>query len=93
MPQTLIEYDFVPTSPAFAGDEEEELEHAGWGELSMEEQARRRQMEEEESSEDESEGRREGLIDLDEVAREEMGVWGDRGGESDSDEERVSGRG
>ncbi|PSN68903.1 hypothetical protein BS50DRAFT_549359 [Corynespora cassiicola Philippines] len=71
MPQSLMD-DFVPVSPAFNRTEEEE--DAGWGEMSKEE-ARN-----DEDSEDEGEivGRREGMVDLDAVAREEMGVWGER---------------
>jgi len=73
LPQNLMD-DFVPVSPAFPRDEEEE--DAGWGEMSREE-AKAGRVEE---SDDEGEmvGRREALIDLDEVAREEIDVWGDR---------------
>jgi hypothetical protein len=71
LPQTLMD-DFVPVSPpAFTREEED----AGWGEMSREE-ARRG-----DDSDDEEEAGRlssEGLVDLDAVAREEMGVWGDR---------------
>ncbi|KAH7359504.1 hypothetical protein BKA66DRAFT_427251 [Pyrenochaeta sp. MPI-SDFR-AT-0127] len=70
LPSNLMD-DFVPVSPAFV--QEEEDEDAGWGEMSREE-ARG------ESSDDEDEeGRKSGgLIDLDAVAREEADVWGDR---------------
>ncbi|KAF2684569.1 hypothetical protein K458DRAFT_431482 [Lentithecium fluviatile CBS 122367] len=80
LPQTLMD-DFIPVSPPPFTREEEE-EDAGWGEVSREEAQRRGGAGE---SEDEEEGggdgyRRstEGLVDLDAVAREEMGVWGER---------------
>lgn len=64
--------DFVPVSPPSFGREEED---AGWGEMSREEA----RAADENNSEDEG-GRvsGEGLLDLDAVAREEMGVWGER---------------
>lgn len=71
LPQTLMD-DFVPVSPpAFTREEED----AGWGEMSREE-ARRG----DDSDEEDDTGRlsSEGLVDLDAVAREEMGVWGER---------------
>jgi hypothetical protein len=71
MPQNLMD-DFVPVSPSFPREEEEE--DAGWGEVSREE-ARR---EESDDEDDDEEHGREGLIDLDAVAREEQGVWGER---------------
>jgi hypothetical protein len=66
--------DFVPVSPAFPKDDEDE--DAGWGSMSREEA----RGDESSSDEDEDgEGRgHEGLIDLDAVAREEADVWGDR---------------
>lgn len=71
LPSNLMD-DFVPVSPAFAREEEDE--DAGWGEMSKEE-ARG----EESSDDEEGEGRNSGgLIDLDAVAREEADVWGDR---------------
>lgn len=71
LPSNLMD-DFVPVSPAFAREEEDE--DAGWGEMSKEE-AR----EDDSGDEDEVEGRNSGgLIDLDAVAREEADVWGDR---------------
>jgi hypothetical protein len=73
LPSNLMD-DFVPVSPAFPKDEEDE--DAGWGSMSREE-AR-----EHDSSDDEGEGSESrgngGLIDLDAVAREEADVWGDR---------------
>jgi hypothetical protein len=71
LPQTLMD-DFVPVSPPSFGREEED---AGWGEMSREEA----RAADENNSEDEG-GRvsGEGLLDLDAVAREEMGVWGER---------------
>jgi hypothetical protein len=72
LPQTLMD-DFVPVSPQPFSREDED---AGWGEMSREE-ARRA-----DSSDEDEEGAgrssREGLVDLDAVAREEMGVWGER---------------
>jgi hypothetical protein len=64
--------DFVPVSPQSFSREDED---AGWGEMSREE-ARRA----DDSDEEEDSGRvsSEGLVDLDAVAREEMGVWGER---------------
>jgi hypothetical protein len=71
LPSNLMD-DFVPVSPAFAREEEEE--DAGWGEMSKEE-ARP----DESSDEEEYEGRPSGgLVDLDAVAREEADVWGER---------------
>jgi hypothetical protein len=72
MPQNLMD-DFVPVSPSFPREEEEE--DAGWGEVSREEA--RREESDDEDDDDEEHGR-EGLIDLDAVAREEQGVWGER---------------
>lgn len=68
--------DFVPVSPAFPKEEEDE--DAGWGSMSREE-ARQG----DESSDDDNEGVKDGkgkrgMIDLDAVAREEADVWGDR---------------
>lgn len=68
LPSNLMD-DFVPVSPGFVRDEEEE--DAGWGEMSREE-ARGG-----ESSDDEERDGGGGL-DLDAVAREEADVWGDR---------------
>jgi hypothetical protein len=72
LPQNLMD-DFVPVSPAFRDEEEED---AGWGEMSREDirEAKRGKQVEEDSDEEDKEG----LIDLDAVAREEMGVWGER---------------
>jgi hypothetical protein len=74
MPQHLMD-DFVPVSPAYHSNEEEE--DAGWGEMSKEE-ARKEDSDEDEDEDEEIIERREGMIDLDAVAREEMGVWGDK---------------
>ncbi|KAF2726725.1 hypothetical protein EJ04DRAFT_506800 [Polyplosphaeria fusca] len=71
MPQHLMD-DFVPVSPAYAREDGDE-DDAGWGEMSREE-ARGGESDGEEDGEAE---RRVEMIDLDEVAREEMGVWGD----------------
>ncbi|KAF2877375.1 hypothetical protein BDV95DRAFT_559068 [Massariosphaeria phaeospora] len=83
MPQTLMD-DYVPVSPSFANAAEDD-ENAGWGEMSREEATRAddgggADVDDEEDDEEAEAGRRsaEGLLDLDEVAREEMGVWGER---------------
>lgn len=70
LPSHLMD-EYIPPSPSLPVEEEEE---AGWAEL------RRKKSEREEGSDsedDEDEGER-GLVDLDAVAREEMGVWGER---------------
>lgn len=74
LPSHLMD-DYVPSSPAFSADGEGE--DAGWGDL------RRRVSRPEgqsgdDSDDEEGEREREGLVDLDAVAREEMGVWGER---------------
>jgi hypothetical protein len=66
--------DFVPVSPAFPKDDEDE--DAGWGSMSREE-ARGDDSSSDEDNDEEGRGN-EGLIDLDAVAREEADVWGDR---------------
>jgi hypothetical protein len=71
MPQNLMD-DFVSVSPSFQRDDDED---AGWGEMSKEEANKD---EDSDSDEDEEDARRREMIDLDLVAREEMGVWGDR---------------
>ncbi|KAF2261579.1 hypothetical protein CC78DRAFT_570449 [Lojkania enalia] len=68
MPQNLMD-DYVPVSPSFGHEQDEE--DAGWGEMSKEE------AKDDSSDDEEAVDRREGMVDLDEVAREEMGVWGD----------------
>lgn len=68
LPSNLMD-DFVPISPGFVRDEEEE--DAGWGEMSREE-AR------DEEDESDGDGNGGGGLDLDAVAREEADVWGDR---------------
>ncbi|KAF2850494.1 hypothetical protein T440DRAFT_468478 [Plenodomus tracheiphilus IPT5] len=69
LPSNLMD-DFVPVSPAYQRDAEDE--DAGWGEVS------KKEAKEDESS-DEAEGKNSGgLIDLDAVARDEADVWGDR---------------
>ncbi|KAJ4291635.1 hypothetical protein N0V90_009530 [Kalmusia sp. IMI 367209] len=73
LPQSLMD-DFVPVSPPFVRDEDED---AGWGEVGRHE-ARRDEESDEESDEEDVVERREGMVDLDAVAREEMGVWGER---------------
>jgi hypothetical protein len=70
LPSNLMD-DFVPVSPAFVREQDEE--DAGWGEMSREEAGQ-------EDSDDEDEEERAGgaLVDLDAVAREEADVWGER---------------
>jgi hypothetical protein len=77
LPQNLMD-DFVPVSPAFRDEDED----AGWGEMSREDirEAKAGKGKVEEDSDDED---NEGLIDLDAVAREEMGVWGERDEDED----------
>lgn len=61
--------DYVPPSPALPAEDEED---AGWSDLRRKES----NVQKDESSDDEDdEGK---LVDLDAVAREEMGVWGER---------------
>ncbi|KAG9191665.1 hypothetical protein G6011_10399 [Alternaria panax] len=73
LPSNLMD-DFVPVSPAFPKDEEDE--DAGWGSMSREEaHGHDSSSDEDEGSESRGNG---GLIDLDAVAREEADVWGDR---------------
>lgn len=69
LPSHLMD-DYVPASPAFSADGEDE--DAGWGDL------RRKESRAESESGDEDEEGRGTLVDLDAVAREEMGVWGER---------------
>ncbi|KAF2124971.1 hypothetical protein P153DRAFT_360606 [Dothidotthia symphoricarpi CBS 119687] len=73
LPSNLMD-DFVPTTPAFPREEDDE--GAGWGEVSREETRREESSDDEEDEEEGSGGV--GLVDLDAVAREEMGVWGER---------------
>ncbi|KAJ4359857.1 uncharacterized protein N0V89_000413 [Didymosphaeria variabile] len=68
LPQNLMD-DYVPISPPLAHDGE--VEDAGWGEVSKAEAKG-------DESEDEEDGYSGAMVDLDEVAREEMGVWGER---------------
>ncbi|KAF1361051.1 hypothetical protein EJ07DRAFT_112375 [Lizonia empirigonia] len=69
LPSHLMD-DYVPASPAFSADGEDE--DAGWGDL-----GRKESRVESESGDEDEEGRGT-LVDLDAVAREEMGVWGER---------------
>ncbi|KAI8938420.1 hypothetical protein NX059_004314 [Plenodomus lindquistii] len=70
LPSNLMD-DFVPVSPAYQRDGEDE--DAGWGEMS------KKEVKDDESSDEEVEGRTSGgFIDLDAVARDEADVWGDR---------------
>ncbi|KAF2999777.1 hypothetical protein E8E13_005540 [Curvularia kusanoi] len=76
LPSHLMDEDYVPVSPGLpvGGEEDEE---AGWADLRRKES----NVSKGDSSDDE-EGTT-GLVDLDAVAREEMGVWGDREGEEE----------
>ena len=68
LPSHLMD-DYVPPSPALPAEDEED---AGWSDLRRKES----NVQKDESSDDEDdEGK---LVDLDAVAREEMGVWGER---------------
>lgn len=72
LPSNLMD-DFVPVSPGFVQEDDEE--DAGWGEMSKEEAKGHI----DDADDDEDEGDTGvGLIDLDAVAREEADVWGDR---------------
>ncbi|OAG01374.1 uncharacterized protein CC84DRAFT_1167595 [Paraphaeosphaeria sporulosa] len=74
LPQNLMD-DYVPVSPPVAhtaGNEDDAGWGAGWGEVSRE------QVRDNEQEEDEEKDKGIGMVDLDEVAREEMGVWGER---------------
>lgn len=68
--------DFVPVSPAFVREEEDE--DAGWGSMSREEARQGDTSSDEDDDRRGSEERGTGMIDLDAVAREEADVWGDR---------------
>lgn len=69
MPQNLMD-DFVPVAVPVVGEEEED---AGWGEVRRSDAVGEFGGEDEE--EDVEDDRREEMVDLDEVAREGMGVW------------------
>lgn len=86
MPQALADYDpALSPGPKLRGEEEEELEYGGWGDVSARDGGRNKGKGREEESEDGDEEDREGLIDLDAVAREEMGVWGHKEAGDESD--------
>jgi hypothetical protein len=65
--------EYVPASPSFPVSEDEE--DAGWAELRRKESEVSRGGD---SEDEDEEGRGKALVDLDAVAREEMGVWGER---------------
>ncbi|KAF2443268.1 hypothetical protein P171DRAFT_416785 [Karstenula rhodostoma CBS 690.94] len=74
LPQNLMD-EYVPVSPPLAHaaeDEEDAGWGAGWGEV------RRDEVSDNEGEEEGEKDRKMGMVDLDEVAREEMGVWGER---------------
>lgn len=62
--------DYVPASPSFSAQEEDG--DAGWGDL------RRKESNVERGGSDDEDEEGGALVDLDAVAREEMGVWGER---------------
>lgn len=70
LPSNLMD-EYVPASPSFPAEEDEE--DAGWAELRRKESQVSR-----DDSESDEEGGKGALVDLDAVAREEMGVWGER---------------
>ncbi|KAF1976254.1 hypothetical protein BU23DRAFT_456235 [Bimuria novae-zelandiae CBS 107.79] len=70
MPQSLMD-DYVPITPPVVRDE---VEDAGWGEVSRDE-ARKAV---DSDGEDEEGSGRTGMLDLDAIAQEEVGVWGER---------------
>lgn len=74
LPSNLMD-DFVPVSPAYPKEEDDE--DAGWGSMSREE-ARQEEPDSDDDEEEAKENARRGLIDLDAVAREEADVWGHR---------------
>jgi hypothetical protein len=61
--------DYVPVSPVPQSHDDED---AGWGEVSR---AEARKDDDDDEEGDNGDG---ALVDLDAVAREEMGVWGER---------------
>lgn len=65
-----MDESYVPASPALPAEDDEE--EAGWADLRRKESNVSRG-----GSSDDEDGKA-GLLDLDAVAREEMGVWGDR---------------
>jgi len=71
LPANLMD-DFVPVSAGYVRDDDDE--DAGWGEVRRDEVGDGF----EDGDDSGEEGGRGGLIDLDEVAREEAGVWGER---------------
>ena len=75
LPSHLMDESYVPSSPGLPLMDNED-EEDGWADLRRRESGQSRKADEEGDSDQEEEGR--GLVDLDAVAREEMGVWGDR---------------
>jgi hypothetical protein len=68
LPMNIMD-DYVPPSPGLPVQDGEE--DAGWADLRRKES----NVERDDSDDEDEEGK---LVDLDAVAREEMGVWGDR---------------
>jgi hypothetical protein len=71
LPSHLMD-EYVPASPSFRASDDEE--DAGWGDLRRKESAAAK----EDSESEDEQGENGVLVDLDAVAREEMGVWGER---------------
>jgi hypothetical protein len=67
LPKSLMD-DYVPVSPVPQSHDDED---AGWGEVSRAEAIK-------DDGDDDGDGGDGALVDLDAVAREEMGVWGER---------------
>lgn len=70
LPSHLMD-EYLPPSPSLPIEDDEE---AGWAELRRKESTQQKESE----SDEDGEGDGRGLVDLDAVAREEMGVWGER---------------
>jgi hypothetical protein len=70
LPKSLMD-DYVPVSPVPQSHDDED---AGWGEVSRAEATK----DEDEDEDEDGDGADGALVDLDAVAREEMGVWGER---------------
>lgn len=67
LPKSLMD-DYVPVSPVPQSHDDED---AGWGEMSRAEAMK-------DDEDEDGDGGDGALVDLDAVAREEMGVWGER---------------
>ncbi|KAF2196034.1 hypothetical protein GQ43DRAFT_445479 [Delitschia confertaspora ATCC 74209] len=78
LPQHLMD-DYVPASPGLP--DENEVEEAGWGELRKQESRQTQESDDDYDDENQDAGpggrRRRAFVELDEVGREEMGIWGE----------------